>query len=156
MLSAYLDYDEVYADSAARRAGIIGDELEPEAVDAREHYMQNLLHVDSVMCRCIRFVRWRDYDHLLSTLEMERTNIYSHPGNVMDNELGLIMVFSKLYQQAYPESPDSFYTKMLPIYNFAKIHMELLEALGKGRHPFYDDMLELIDEANEFSSSQGL
>ena len=59
------------------------------------------------------------------------------------------MVFSALYNQVYPESQDSFYTKMLPIYDFAKMHMELLEALGKGRHPFYDGIQSLIDDANE-------
>lgn len=76
-------------------------------------------------------------------------HIYSHPGNVIDNEIGLNIVFSKLYNQSC-ESQDSFYTKMLPIYRFTQLHMEALEALGRERHPFYDKLTELIKTAEKW------
>ena len=142
VLGAYQDYKQSYADSAREKTEMINE-------DAGEAYLLNQIHVDSVLNECLILVRQRNYDKLLSRLEAERVNFYSHPGNTIDNEIGLNIMFSKLYNQ-FCESQDSFYTKMLPIYRFTKLHMEALEAFGKERHPFYDHMLKLIEEAEEY------
>ena len=59
---------------------------------------------------------------------------------VLDNELGLIKVFSILYNGMYPEAEDSFYVKMLPAYEFCKTHMEMLEVMWQERHPDYEQL----------------
>ena len=140
VLGAYQDYKQSYADSAREKTEMINE-------DAGEAYLQNQKHVDSVLNECLILVRQRNYDRLLSKLETERVNFYSHPGNVIDNEIGLSIIFNKLYYQRYAESLDSFYIKMLPIYKFTELHMEALEMMGKERHPFHDHMLKLIEEA---------
>ena len=140
VFESYLDYEDSYADSARRKT-------EEILANAGEKYQQNKIHIDSVLKECIGLVKIRSYDILLDKLERERIQIYSHPGNLIDNEIGLAMIFGRLYNQRYYESQDSFYMKMLPIYRFTKLHIEALEALGKERHPFYNSLLELIEKA---------
>lgn len=143
VLGSYLDYKELYVDSARVNC-------EQIKKNAGEWYLQNKEHIDSVLHECIGLVRQRNYDQLLARLEKERMQIYSHPGNVIDNEIGLVIIFSKLYNQRYYESKDSFYMKMLPIYEFTKLHMETLEVLGSKRHPLYNDLTELIITAEKW------
>ena len=74
VLGAYQDYKQSYADSAREKTEMINE-------DAGEAYLQNQKHVDSVLNECLILVRQRNYDRLLSKLETERVNFYSHPGN---------------------------------------------------------------------------
>ena len=143
VLESYLDYKELYVDSAR----VYSEQIKK---NAGEWYLQNKEHIDSVLHECIGLVRQRNYDQLLTRLEKERMQIYSHPGNVIDNEIGLVIIFSKLYNQRYYESKDSFYMKMLPVYEFTKLHMEALEVLGCERHPLYDNITELIKTAEKY------
>ena len=147
VFQAYLDYDQAYADSAAEKADLVSSVLEYQEEDVSGHYKKNMVHVDSVLNNCIKLVGQRKYDVLLQTLEAERMNIDYHPGNVIDNEIGLLLVYHKLYDAAYPESEDSFYMKMLPIYEFSELHFKIIESFGKGRHPFHDQLENLIKEA---------
>lgn len=142
LFATYLGYSQAYADSAAMDADALYD-------GAAEGYQQNRVHVDSVLHNCIELVKQRNYDMLLTTLEKERINIYTHPGNMIDNETGLVHLFSELYDQVYPEAEDSFYMKMLPIYEFTLTHMEMLEMMGKERHPDYEVIQLLVTHARE-------
>ena len=154
VFQAYLGYDQAYADSAAEKTDLVGDVLGLQADNASEHYKKNMVHVDSVLQKCIQLVGQRNYDELLLTLETERNNINVHPGNVIDNEIGLLLVYNKLYSAAYPESEDSFYMKMMPLYKFSELHLQLIENFGKGRHPFHDQLENLINEAKEHLNGQ--
>ena len=100
VFQAYLGYDQAYADSAAEKTDLVGDVLGLQADNASEHYKKNMVHVDSVLQKCIQLVGQRNYDELLLTLETERKNINVHPGNVIDNEIGLLLVYNKLYSAA--------------------------------------------------------
>lgn len=142
LFETYLGYSQAYADSAAMDAEVLYD-------GTAESYQQNRVHVDSVLHNCIELVKRRDYDMLLTTLEKERINIYTHPGNMIDNETGLVHLFSELYGRVYPEAEDSFYMKMLPIYEFSLTHMEMLEMMGKERHPDYEVIQFLVNHAKE-------
>lgn len=143
VFESYLDYKKLYVDSACVNC-------EQIKKNAGEWYLQNKEHIDSVLHECIGLVRQRNYDQLLARLEKERMQIYSHPGDVIDNEIGLDIIFRKLYNQRYYESKDSFYMKVLPIYEFTKLHMETLEVLGSERHPLYNDLTELIKTAEKW------
>ncbi len=146
LFETYLGYSQAYADSAAMEADALND-------GSAEGYQQNRVHVDSVLHNCIELVKQRNFDMLLTTLEKERINIYTHPGNMIDNETGLVHLFSGLYNQVYPEAEDSFYLKMLPIYEFTLTHMEMLEMMGKERHPDYESILLLVNHARELTES---
>jgi hypothetical protein len=146
LFETYLGYSQAFADSAAMDAESLSD-------GAAEGYQQNRVHVDSVLHNCIVLVKQRNYDKLLTTLEKERFNIYTHPGNMVNNETGLVKLFSLLYNQVYPEAEDSFYMKMLPIYEFTLTHMEMLEMMGKERHPDYEAIQHLVNHARELTES---
>ena len=143
VFTRYLNVPQEYAEEAAGNAASLMD-------DADIEYQKNKVHVDSMFHNCIDLVKERKYNALLDRLEKERINIYQHPGNLLDNELGLVKVFSILYNGMYSEAEDSFYVKMLPAYEFCKTHMEMLEMMGQERHPDYEQLDQLISHARTF------
>ena len=142
LFERYLYVSQAYADSAAANVEMI-------AASAIESYQRNKVHVDSVLYDCIRLARQGNYDKMLATLEEERENIYIHPGNLVDNEIDLMLLFSMLYNQVYYTSELGFYKKMMPHYDHLMLHMDMLEMLGKGKHPLYDYVKQGVDHAKE-------
>lgn len=130
VLGRYLNVSQVFADSAAATTGALNG-------GSAEGYLANKAHVDSVLHSCIDMVKQRNYDGLLSMLEKERTNIYVHPGNLIDNEIDLGILFGRMYNQV-AGSEDDFYKRMLPIYEFTVTHMDMLVKMGNERHPDYE------------------
>lgn len=105
VFETYLDYDMDFANSSMKYA-------ESMRKGAGKDYHKSRKHIDSMFHDCIELVKLGDYEKMLELLETERLNIYRHPGNSIDNEIGLVTVFAKMYNQIYPESTDSFYMKM--------------------------------------------
>ena len=124
LFERYLHVSQAYADSAAANVEMI-------AASAIESYQRNKVHVDSVLNDCIGLARQGNYDKMLATLEDERENIYIHPGNLVDNEIDLMLLFSMLYNQVYYTSEHGFYKKMMPHYDHLMLHMDMMEKLGK-------------------------
>lgn len=144
VFETYLDYDMDFANSSMKYA-------ESMRKGAGKDYHKSRKHIDSMFHDCIELVKLGDFEKMLELLETERLNIYRHPGNSIDNEIGLVTVFAKMYNQIYPESTDSFYMKMLPKYQFMKTHIEVKRALTDEEefHPIYEEILKIIDNAHE-------
>jgi len=142
LFERYLHVSQAYADSAAANVEMI-------AASAIESYQRNKVHVDSVLHDCIRMAKQGNYDKVLATLEEERENIYVHPGNLVDNEIDLMLLFSKFYNQVYYTSEQGFYKKMMPHYDHLLLHMEMMEKLGKGKHQDYDVIKLAVDYAKK-------
>lgn len=140
----YLSYSKEYADSAAKKAGATPIGELPANTKAEAHYQQNRVHGDSLMHKCIALLKNKQDRELLRLLEAERVNIYTYPGNTIDNELNLGWIVENLYKEEYKENEDSFYIKMLPWYEFSVLHMEMLKMLGKGDHPEYETTLGVL------------
>lgn len=143
VLNTYLEYSREFADSAAKTAGRMPLGPHPGDPRAEAAYQRNIGHVDSVMRQCIALVKDREYRRVLDVLNEERMNIYSHPGNMIDNELDLRWVVERISAEVYHQR-DTLAVRMLPWYEFNALHMELLQAMGKGEHPEYLSTLKVL------------
>ena len=123
-LSLYLQADS--GSVAARNQAFL---LLQKYVDAGEeetdatYYMENIAHVDSVIHKAIGLVEQGNADDLLSLLEKERNNIYAHPCNTIDNEIALHGLLVQLYNKAYKENTDEYYSKIIDLALIDKIHL---------------------------------
>ena len=100
----YLSYSKEYADSAAKKAGATPIGELPANPKAEAHYQQNRVHGDSLMHKCIALLKNKQDRELLRLLEAERVNIYTYPGNTIDNELNLGWIVENLYKEEYKEN----------------------------------------------------
>ena len=96
-------------------------------IDAEEkdsaYYMENIAHVDSVIHKAIGLVEQGNMDNLLTLLEQERYNIYAHPCNNIDNEIALHNMLIQLYNKAYKENTDEYYSKIIDLAEYSKLHI---------------------------------
>lgn len=120
------------------------DEGEEEKTDSN-YYMKNIAHVDSVIHKAIGLVELGNTDELLSLLETERFNIYAHPHNTIDNEIALHNLLIQLYNKAYKENTDEYYSKIIDLAIYDKIHLIGLKDNEK-YFPYYaQNLASLID-----------
>lgn len=118
-------------------------------IDAEEkdsaYYMENIAHVDSVIHAAIGLVEQGNMDNLLTLLEQERYNIYAHPCNNIDNEIALHNMLIQLYNKAYKENTDEYYSKIIDLAEYSKLH--ILGLLDNEQYiPYYiHNLTSLVD-----------
>ena len=78
-------------------------------------------------------------------LEKERHNIYAHPCNTIDNEIALHNLLIQLYNKAYKENTDEYYSKIIDLALYDKLHLTgLLE--NEQYTPYYiHNLTSLVD-----------
>lgn len=109
------------------------------------YYIKNIAHVDSVIHKAIGLVEQSNANDLLSLLEKERHNIYAHPCNTIDNEIALHNLLIQLYNKAYKENTDEYYSKIIDLALYDKLHLTgLLE--NEQYTPYYiHNLTSLVD-----------
>ena len=109
------------------------------------YYMENIAHVDSVIHKAIGLVGQGNTDDLLTLLEQERYNIYAHPCNNIDNEIALHNMLIQLYNKAYKENTDEYYSKIIDLAEYSKLH--ILGLLDNEQYiPYYiHNLTSLVD-----------
>lgn len=107
--------------------------------------MKEPCHVDSVIHKAIGLVEQSNANDLLSLLEKERHNIYAHPCNTIDNEIALHNLLIQLYNKAYKENTDEYYSKIIDLALYDKLHLTgLLE--NEQYTPYYiHNLTSLVD-----------
>ena len=108
-------------------------------------YKQNLVHVDSVMNTCVSLAKYHEYEKLIKLLEVERTNIISHPNNDIYNECQLHSVMALLYSQLIADDTE-FYSKLEPLAEWSKMHIEAIQGQNGKEHPLYKQVLNELKE----------
>ena len=135
-LSLYqLPEDYLYIQSEL--AKILEDnEISPEE-DLDFFYLNNILHIDSVISQSIELAKQNKAKELVHLLEKERGNFYAHPNNTIDNEIALINLFAMLYGKT-EENELGFHSKLIPLMEFAYAHVKALQTWnGEEIHPYY-------------------
>lgn len=151
-LSLYqLPEDYLYIQSEL--AKILEDnEISPEE-DLDFFYLNNILHIDSVIYQGIELAKQNKARKLVHLLEKERGNFYAHPNNTIDNEIALINLFAMLYGKT-EENEVGFHSKLVPLLEFAYAHIKALQTWnGEEIHPYYPKislyLLELYAYTND-------
>lgn len=119
-------------------------------IDAEEkdsaYYMENIAHVDSVIHKAIGLVEQGNMDNLLTLLEQERYNIYAHPCNNIDNEIALHNMLIQLYNKACKENTDEYYSKIIDLAEYSKLHILGLLDNEQQYIPYYiHNLTSLVD-----------
>ena len=135
-LSLYqLPEDYLYIQSEL--AKILEDnEISPEE-DLDFFYLNNILHIDSVIYQGIELAKQNKAKELVHLLEKERGNFYAHPNNTIDNEIDLISLFAMLYSKT-EKNEMGYHSKLVPLLEFAYAHIKALQTWnGEEIHPYY-------------------
>lgn len=135
-LSLYqLPEDYLYIQSEL--AKILEDnEISPEE-DLDFFYLNNILHIDSVISQSIELAKQNKAKELVHLLEKERGNFYAHPNNTIDNEIDLISLFAMLYSKT-EKNEMGYHSKLVPLLEFAYAHIKALQTWnGEEIHPYY-------------------
>lgn len=143
-LSLYLQADSGLIAERNQFFQLLLKHMDAEETDSA-YYMENIAHVDSVIHKAIGLVEQGNADDLLSLLEKERNNIYAHPCNTIDNEIALHNMFIQLYNKAYKENTDEYYSKIIDLAEYSKLHiLGLLE--NEQYTPYYiHNLTSLVD-----------
>ena len=143
-LSLYLQADSSLIAERNRFFQLLLKHMDAEETDSA-YYMENIAHVDSVIHKAIGLVERGNADDLLSLLEKERNNIYAHPCNTIDNEIALHNLLIQLYNKAYKENTDEYYSKIIDLALYDKLHLTgLLE--NEQYTPYYiHNLTSLVD-----------
>ena len=151
-LSLYqLPEDYLYIQSEL--AKILEDnEISPEE-DLDFFYLNNILHIDSVISQSIELAKQNKAKELVHLLEKERGNFYAHPNNTIDNEIDLISLFAMLYGKT-EKNEMGYHSKLVPLLEFAYAHVKALQTWnGEEIHPYYPKislyLLELYAYTND-------
>ena len=139
-LSLYqLPEDYLYIQSEL--AKILEDnEISPEE-DLDFFYLNNILHIDSVIYQGIELAKQNKAKELVHLLEKERGNFYAHPNNTIDNEIDLISLFAMLYSKT-EKNEMGYHSKLVPLLEFTKFHIKTLQLWRGGEiHPYYPETL---------------
>lgn len=151
-LSLYqLPEDYLYIQSEL--AKILEDnEISPEE-DLDFFYLNNILHIDSVISQSIELAKQNKAKELVHLLEKERGNFYAHPNNTIDNEIDLISLFAMLYIKT-EKNEMGYHSKLVPLLEFAYAHVKALQTWnGEEIHPYYPKislyLLELYAYTND-------
>ena len=104
------------------------------------YFLRNITHIDSIVTVGTELINQNKGDELLSLLEAELPNFYTHPHNTVDNEVALHQLVVELYRRQ-SASDEEFLTKVIPLSEWTVIHIEALEH----KHPVYSAVLtELV------------
>ena len=104
------------------------------------YFLRNIGHIDSIVTVGTELINQNRGDELLSLLEAELPNFYTHPHNTVDNEVALHQLVVELYRRQ-AANDEEFLTKVIPLSEWTVIHIEALEH----KHPVYPTVLtELI------------
>ena len=143
-LSLYLQADSGLIAERNQFFQLLLKHMDAEETDSA-YYMENIAHVDSVIHKAIGLVERGNADDLLSLLEKERNNIYAHPCNTIDNEIALHNLLIQLYNKAYKENTDEYYSKIIDLALYDKLHLTgLLE--NEQYTPYYiHNLTSLVD-----------
>lgn len=104
--------------------------------EARGFFLNNIKHIDSVVDRCIELIKEQQTIELLSLLEAELNNFYSHPHNTVDNEICLHNVLAELYYRT-ANTYEEYTSKVIAMDAITILHIEALEE----KHPDYVTIL---------------
>ncbi len=106
----------------------------------KSYFLRNITHIDSIVTVGTELINQNKGDELLSLLEAELPNFYTHPHNTVDNEIALHQLVVELYRRQ-SASDEEFLTKVIPLSEWTVIHIEALEH----KHPVYSAVLtELV------------
>ena len=104
------------------------------------YFLRNITHIDSIVTVGTELINQNKGDELMSLLEAELPNFYTHPHNTVDNEVALHQLVVELYRRQ-SASDEEFLTKVIPLSEWTVIHIEALEH----KHPVYSAVLtELV------------
>lgn len=144
-LSLYLNADTNLIAERRQFYQLLKKHIDTERKIDSTYYIKNIAHVDSVIHKAIGLVEQSNANDLLSVLEKERHNIYAHPCNTIDNEIALHNLLIQLYNKAYKENTDEYYSKIIDLALCDKIHLTGL--IGNEEYtPYYiQNMTSLID-----------
>ncbi len=113
---------------------------EEASEEDKGYFLRNITHIDSIVTVGTELINQNKGDELLSLLEAELPNFYTHPHNTVDNEVALHQLVVELYRRQ-SASDEEFLTKVIPLSEWTVIHIEALEH----KHPVYSAVLtELI------------
>lgn len=116
-----LEYDQLYQmllnDSASE------DEITEEY---RDYFMNNLIHIDSVVNHGISLAEANMEAELLALLEEELFNFYAHPHNTIDTEVALHLLIIDLTRK-HADSHEEFVGNAIYLLEYSMAHLETLE-----------------------------
>ena len=113
---------------------------EEASEEDKGYFLRNITHIDSIVTVGTELINQNKGDELLSLLEAELPNFYTHPHNTVDNEVALHQLVVELYRRQ-SASDEEFLTKVIPLSEWTVIHIEALEH----KHPVYSAVLtELV------------
>lgn len=108
-------------------------------------YQHNLVHIDSLMNACIVLAEQNKSEELVTLLESERNNIMAHPNNDVYNEWQLQSVMALLYSGLIPDDTE-LYSKLAPLAEWSKMHIEAIQEQNRKEHPLYKQVLYELKE----------
>ena len=139
-------YQNVDSQLVAERNGLYqlllkhSEPTEEASEEDKGYFLLNIAHIDSIVDAGIELINQNKGDELLSLLETELPNFYTHPHNTVDNEVALHQLVVELYRRQ-SASDEEFLTKVIPLSEWTVIHIEALEH----KHPVYSAVLtELV------------
>lgn len=121
-LSLYLQSDSITIAETNQIFQSLWEQTNP-GEEIPTYYIDNIVHVDSVIHKAIGLAEQGNAEDLLTLLEQERPNIYSHPCNSIDNEMALHNMHIQLYNKIYKEGTEEYYSKIIELMEFSKIHI---------------------------------
>ena len=104
--------------------------------EAKSYFLNNIVHIDEVVNQGIALIKEGKSPELLTLLDSELLNFYSHPHNTVDNEIRLHTIIAFLYY-LYGDSFDEFVDKSMAMDAMTIMH---IEASGV-KHPDYGVLL---------------
>ena len=139
-------YQNVDSQLVAERNGLYqlllkhSEPTEEASEEDKGYFLRNITHIDSIVTVGTELINQNKGDELMSLLEAELPNFYTHPHNTVDNEVALHQLVVELYRRQ-SASDEEFLTKVIPLSEWTVIHIEALEH----KHPVYSAVLtELI------------
>ena len=139
-------YQNVDSQLVAERNGLYqlllkhSEPAEEASEEDKGYFLQNIGHIDSIVTVGTELINQNKGDELMSLLEAELPNFYTHPHNTVDNEVALHQLVVELYRRQ-SASDEEFLTKVIPLSEWTVIHIEALEH----KHPVYSAVLtELV------------
>ena len=139
-------YQNVDSQLVAERNGLYqlllkhSEPAEEVSEEDKGYFLRNITHIDSIVTVGTELINQNKGDELMSLLEAELPNFYTHPHNTVDNEVALHQLVVELYRRQ-SASDEEFLTKVIPLSEWTVIHIEALEH----KHPVYSAVLtELV------------
>ena len=139
-------YQNVDSQLVAERNGLYqlllkhSEPTEEASEEDKSYFLRNITHIDSIVTVGTELINQNKGDELMSLLDAELPNFYTHPHNTVDNEVALHQLVVELYRRQ-SASDEEFLTKVIPLSEWTVIHIEALEH----KHPVYSAVLtELV------------